>query len=89
MSSNSRNNNQLPMRSDDYLGNDRPDRLIGIRKVLEKYDVSKSTLYNRINDGLFPLPVKDCGRALWWESEVDEALRIIGGRSENNKKEEK
>ena len=69
------------MLPDNFGRNHRPSRLIGIRKVLEIYDVSKSTLYCRIRDGVFPAPIRDGGRPLWWEFEVNEAIRKIGRRS--------
>ena len=87
MSSNNKKDSQLPMRSEDYIGDRRQGRLLGIRKVLEKYDVSKSTLYNRIKAGQFPGPKTDVGRALWLESEVNDALLAIVRRSSANKKE--
>ena len=81
------NNSLLPMNIERSNRYGRNDRLIGINKVLEKYDVSETTLRNRIKAGKFPEPEKDGGRSLWWESEVDEALRKIGGRSNKKKKE--
>jgi len=87
MSSNSKHNLQLHTEPDNSNRYDRDDRLIGINKVLEKYGVSETTLRNRINAGKFPGPKKDGRRSLWWESEVDEALRIIGGCSDKKKKE--
>ena len=82
MSSNNKNNSHLPMLPDNSGRNHRSDRLIGISKVLEMYDVSKSTLYQRIREGVFPAPIKDGGRSLWWQSEVEEAIRKIGRRSD-------
>ena len=43
--------------------------------VLDRTGFSRSTLYNRINEGLFPPPIQIGGRAVAWLSyEIDEII---------------
>lgn len=46
-------------------------RLIRRKEVLALYPVSVSTLYARMDSGLFPSPISSGGRTVFWiESEV-------------------
>ncbi|HAS6505326.1 helix-turn-helix transcriptional regulator [Vibrio alginolyticus] len=55
-------------------------RIIQLTEVIKKTSISKSTIYRKIEKGLFPSPVRlDDGdsssntrRVGWFESEVDE-----------------
>lgn len=52
-------------------------------EVLRIYGVSKSTLHNRINDGLFTPPVSIGARAVAWPSNEVESIAkaMIAGKS--------
>ena len=48
-------------------------RFLRLPEVLERTGLSRSTIYVRLEQGLFPRPVSLGGRAVGWiESEVDE-----------------
>ena len=48
-------------------------RFLRLPEVLERTGLSRSTIYLRLEQGLFPKPVSLGGRAVGWiESEVDE-----------------
>ena len=53
------------------------EKLLRKDGVLERWPVSKATLYRRVADGSFPSPVKFGGhRATFWrESDVDEFIK--------------
>jgi len=54
-----------------------------LNKVLDRHGVGKTTLYNRIKDGLFPTSIPLNGRIVGWPSyEVDALLSAtIAGKS--------
>ena len=58
--------------------------LLRLPKVLDRTGDSRSTLYQRIAEGLFPPPVRAGRRAsMWPDYEVDLVLRArVAGRSE-------
>lgn len=54
-------------------------------EVLNRFPVSNSTLYYRINQGLFPPPISLGGRATaWLEHEIDVVLEAIISGSNTN-----
>ena len=51
-------------------------RFLRLPEVLERTGLSRSTIYVRLDQGLFPRPVSLGARAVGWiESEVDEWIR--------------
>ena len=47
-------------------------RILRLRKLLARYDVSRSTIYKWMDEGTFPAPIKLGPRAVGWlESELD------------------
>ncbi len=51
---------------------DKPDRFLRIKAVLNKTGLSRSTLYRRIDNGIFPRQVQLTERCVGWrESAVD------------------
>ena len=51
-------------------------RFLRLPEVLARTGLSRSTIYVRLEQGLFPRPVSLGGRAVGWiESEVDEWIR--------------
>lgn len=47
-------------------------------EVLSMLAISKSTLHERINDGLLPPPIKLGGRAVGWlENEIQQTLKAM------------
>lgn len=52
-------------------------RLISTRQVRKLTGWSDPTLWRRCHDGSFPPPRKDCGRNVWFASEVYEALKKL------------
>jgi prophage regulatory protein len=53
-------------------------QLIRRETVLSLFPVSVSTLYERINSGLFPPPISSGGRTVFWiESEVHAVVRAM------------
>ncbi len=52
-------------------------RLVTARQVRELTGWSDPTLWRRCHDGSFPPPRKDCGRNVWFVSEVYEALKKL------------
>ena len=63
-------------------------KIIRRPEVLNKTGWSKSTLYNRINDGVFPTPISLGARAVGFvESECDKVVRaMIAGYTEQQLK---
>ncbi len=56
--------------------NEKPDRILRIKAVLERTGLSRSTLYRRIRDGRFPHQVSISTRCAGWrESAVNEWLQ--------------
>lgn len=54
------------------------NRIIRQPMVLKTFGISKSTLFNRINDGLFPPSIKLGGRACGWlDSEIQAVLSAL------------
>lgn len=48
-------------------------RLIRLPEVMNRVSLSRTSIYNRMNDGTFPKPVKLGPRAIaWQESSIDE-----------------
>lgn len=60
-----------------------PDGFVGIRWVLERTSLSRSTLYREIARGQFPKPHKlSAARVGWLRSEVEAWMaRAAGGRA--------
>jgi prophage regulatory protein len=62
--------------------------IVMLRKseVVKKTGLAKSTLYNRVNDGLFPKPCNLGGRAVAWPThEIDALLAsCLAGASEED-----
>ena len=51
-------------------------RFLRLPEVMARTGLSRSTIYVRLEQGLFPRPVSLGGRAVGWiESEVDEWIR--------------
>ena len=51
-------------------------RVLRLPEVMARTGLSRSTIYVRLEQGLFPRPVSLGGRAVGWiESEVDEWIR--------------
>jgi predicted DNA-binding transcriptional regulator AlpA len=46
-------------------------RFLGLPKVLERMDVSKSTWYDLVKDGAAPKPCKLGRKSVWVEAEID------------------
>jgi len=54
---------------------DTPDRILRIRKVLERTGLSRSTMYRKIQQGTFPKSIQISERCVGWrESVVDRWL---------------
>ena len=50
-------------------------RLIRLPEVLDRIPLSRTSIYNRINDGTFPKPIKLGSRSVaWLESAIDECI---------------
>jgi prophage regulatory protein len=49
----------------------KPRRLIRIREVLYRTGLSRTGLYQRTGDGLFPAPIKLGRTSVWLESDID------------------
>ncbi len=50
-----------------------PGRFLRLPEVMARTGLSRSTIYLRLEQGLFPRPVSLGGRAVGWiESEIDE-----------------
>ncbi|WAJ69751.1 helix-turn-helix transcriptional regulator [Catenovulum adriaticum] len=60
-----------------------PNRFIKQPEILERFNISKSTMYNRINSGLFPKPCSLGDRAVaWLESDLNTIFNaIVAGKS--------
>lgn len=60
-----------------------PSRILRLPAVLERYSLSRSSLYARIKQGLWPPAVSLGGRASGWpENEVEAVLSaFIAGKS--------
>lgn len=65
------------------------EKIIRRTTVLENTGWSKSTLYNRLKDGLFPAPISLGARAVGFvESECDKVIQaMIAGYSEQQLKD--
>lgn len=64
------------MTSTTELGTPLRSRFLRLPEVLERTGLSRSTIYVRLEQGLFPRPVSLGARAVGWiESEVDEWIR--------------
>jgi prophage regulatory protein len=51
---------------------DQPIRLLRLRSVIERVGLSKSSIYNRIREGAFPVPVSLGGSAIGFvDREID------------------
>lgn len=51
----------------------RTERILRLSMVITKTGLSKTTLYERIKQGLFPAPISLGGRSVGWlESEINE-----------------
>ena len=58
------------------MSDERPERILRIRTVLERTGLSRSTLYRRIESGTFPKQIKIAERCAGWrESAVNEWLK--------------
>jgi prophage regulatory protein len=58
------------------MSDQRPERILRIRTVLERTGLSRSTLYRRIESGTFPRQIKIAERCAGWrESAVNEWLK--------------
>lgn len=50
-------------------------KLIRLSEVLDRYPVSRSTLYKQIKQGVFPRPIQISDRSVAWiESEISQIL---------------
>lgn len=48
-------------------------RLIRLPEVMDRIPLSRTSIYNRINDGTFPKPIKLGSKSVaWLESSIDE-----------------
>jgi prophage regulatory protein len=58
------------------MGDDRPDRILRLPKVLDRTGLSRSTLYRKIGEGSFPQQVRIAERCVGWrEAHIEEWLR--------------
>jgi prophage regulatory protein len=58
------------------MSDERPERILRIKTVLERTGLSRSTLYRRIESGTFPKQIKIAERCAGWrESAVKEWLK--------------
>jgi prophage regulatory protein len=58
------------------MSDERPERILRIKTVLERTGLSRSTLYRRIESGTFPRQIKIAERCAGWrESAVKEWLK--------------
>lgn len=61
----------------------KPQRLLNIKEVIDRVKLSKATIYNRIAAGEFPRQISLGGkRVAWLESEIDGWIseQVISGR---------
>ena len=62
-----------------------PNRILRKAEVLHVFGISKSTLYNRINDGTFPPPISIGGSSKGWlESEVSILVKALAANLNNS-----
>lgn len=53
-------------------------RIIRKPEVLSMLAISKSTLHERINEGLLPTPIKLGGRAVgWFDYEIEQTIKAM------------
>ncbi len=66
-----------------------PCRIVRKPEVLNTLGISRTTLFNRINDGLFPPGCSLGGRAVGWlESEIQSILQVfLSGASQDDIKQ--
>lgn len=56
--------------------NDRPERILRLRRVLDRTGLSRSSLYRKVSEGAFPRPVQLSVRCVGWrESAIEAWLR--------------
>ena len=53
---------------------------LSIAQVCEKVSVSSSFIYERINEGTFPLPIQLGGMSRWRGAEVDEWMAALANQ---------
>lgn len=54
------------------MSNQKPERILRLKTVLERTGLSRSTLYRKIQDGTFPKQVRIAARCAGWrESAID------------------
>ena len=54
-------------------------KILRIKDVIEKTGLSRTTIYKRVKDGLFPKQVNLAGRAIGWrEEDIDRWIYIRG-----------
>ena len=54
------------------------NKIIRLSEVITCYGLSKSTIYKRISDGLFPKPINLGGRAVGWpELEISIVINAL------------
>ncbi|WP_065978093.1 helix-turn-helix transcriptional regulator [Pseudoalteromonas lipolytica] len=65
------------------------EKIIRRTTVLENTGLSKSTLYNRLKEGVFPPPISLGARAVGWvESECEKVIQaMVAGYSEQQLKD--
>ncbi|PSW05048.1 transcriptional regulator [Photobacterium rosenbergii] len=63
-------------------------KLITIKEAREKFGLSKTTFYDRINNGLLPPPISIGGRSVRWiEEEISEVISaLVSGKPEKEVK---
>ena len=58
------------------MGDEKPDRILRLPKVLDRTGLSRSTLYRKIGEGSFPQQIRIAERCVGWrETHIDEWLR--------------
>lgn len=59
------------------------EELLGMDRVTRVTGLGKSWIYDRVNDGSFPKPIKVGRRTLWVHSEVQAWLRSFIAQARN------
>lgn len=58
------------------------DRLLRLRDVMDRTGMGKSTVYRKINQGLFPAPVSVGGQSVRWrESDIERWMQALTPRA--------
>jgi prophage regulatory protein len=65
----------------------KPRRLISIQEVLYRTGLSRTAVYQRMGDGLFPAPIELGRNSVWLESDIDAWIdALLAARDSKNQK---